>query len=56
MNLSLSWHPPGLDRHSSIELSANNIFDAEARRHSSYLKDEAPLPGRDIRLALRLTI
>jgi iron complex outermembrane receptor protein len=56
VNLSLGWHPPGLDRHSSVELSANNIFDAEARRHASYLKDEAPLPGRDIRLALRLTI
>jgi iron complex outermembrane receptor protein len=56
VNLSLSWHPPGLDRHSASELSANNIFDAIARRHASYLKDEAPLPGRDIRLGRRVGI
>jgi iron complex outermembrane receptor protein len=35
-------------------VQANNIFDVEARRHASFLKDVAPLFGRDIRLSLRV--
>jgi iron complex outermembrane recepter protein len=37
-----------------VVLSANNIFDVEARRHASFLKDFAPLAGRDFRATLRL--
>ena len=33
---------------------AGNLFDVVARRHSSLLKDFAPLAGRDIRLSARL--
>ena len=40
---------PGL----TLALAANNIFDVEARRHSSLLKDYAPLAGRDLRLTAR---
>jgi iron complex outermembrane receptor protein len=40
----------------SITVSANNIFDVEARRHASVLKDYAPLAGRDIRVTARLSI
>jgi iron complex outermembrane receptor protein len=54
VNASASWRPMGADRPTAIVLSLNNIFDVEARRHSSYLKDIAPLPGRDVRLAVRL--
>ncbi len=31
-----------------------NLGDEEARNHVSYLKDVAPLPGRDVSLALRV--
>lgn len=56
VNASLSVKPfKGNDR-TTITLSANNIFDAEARRHASFLKDYAPLAGRDIRLTARLSI
>jgi iron complex outermembrane receptor protein len=34
-------------------VQANNIFDADARRHASFLKDFAPLAGRDVRVTLR---
>ena len=34
-------------------LKANNLFDREARNHSSFLKDIAPLPGRGLMLGLR---
>ncbi len=37
----------------TLGIAANNIFDVVARRHSSLLKDYAPLAGRDIRLTAR---
>lgn len=56
VNTSLSWKPFPDDKTGSLILSANNLFDVEARRHASVLKDHAPLAGRDIRLTLRLTL
>ncbi|MCP1468373.1 iron complex outermembrane receptor protein [Sphingobium sp. OAS761] len=56
VNASLSFKPlPGNDR-TTLMLSANNIFDVEARRHASFLKDYAPLAGRDIRLTARFSL
>ena len=53
VNLSLDWQlwpaQPGL----SVSLQATNLFDVEARRHASLLKDFAPMAGRDLRLAFR---
>lgn len=40
----------------TLMVSANNLFDVEARRAASYLKDFAPLAGRDIRVTLRLSL
>ncbi|MCW3796639.1 TonB-dependent receptor [Sphingomonas sp. BN140010] len=54
VNAELNWRPleqrPGL----TLGLSANNLFDVEARRHSSLLKDYAPLAGRDFRFTARV--
>lgn len=36
-------------------LRGTNLTDEEARVHTSFLKDLAPLPGRDVRLSARLT-
>ncbi|WP_444856699.1 TonB-dependent receptor [Sphingosinicella sp.] len=55
VNASLALHPFGDDNDSSITLSANNIFDVTARRHASFLKDFAPLAGRDFRITARLS-
>ena len=54
VNASLAWRPWGKDRETTVMLSANNIFDVEARRHASFTKDFVPLAGRDIRLSARL--
>ena len=35
-------------------LRGTNLTDQEARNHVSFLKDLAPLPGRDVRLDVRL--
>ena len=37
----------------TIYLKGDNLTNQEARVHSSYIKDEAPLPGRSISLGLR---
>ncbi len=55
-NVEVSWRPWGRDKPLSVLLSANNLFDVNARRHASFLKDYAPLAGRDIRVTLRLEI
>jgi iron complex outermembrane receptor protein len=38
----------------SLLLAGTNLTDELARNHVSYLKDVAPLPGRDVRLTYRL--
>lgn len=55
VNASLSFKP-WEDRKLELLVSANNIFDVVARRHASFLKDFAPLAGRDIRVTARLAL
>ena len=54
-NASLSFKPFGADNDSSLTVSANNVFDVNARRHASFLKDFAPLAGRDFRVTARFS-
>ncbi|QAY75946.1 TonB-dependent receptor [Sphingosinicella sp. BN140058] len=55
VNASVSWQPLAQHPGTSLTVSANNIFDVDARRHASFLKDVAPLAGRDVRLTARLS-
>ncbi|MDX3900379.1 MAG: TonB-dependent receptor [Sphingobium sp.] len=56
VNASLAVKPLAGNDRTSIILSANNIFDVTARRHASFLKDYAPLSGRDIRVTARFSL
>ncbi|MCW2387078.1 iron complex outermembrane receptor protein [Sphingobium sp. B11D3B] len=56
VNAGLTWKPAIANQQVSFSLQANNIFDVEARRHASLLKDYAPLAGRDIRLTVSLAL
>ncbi|MEA3033662.1 MAG: iron complex outerrane recepter protein, partial [Sphingomonadales bacterium] len=56
VNASVSLSPLRAHKELSFTLSANNIFDVDARRHASFLKDFAPLAGRDIRLTARFAL
>ncbi len=56
VNAAFSFRPIADRPETAVVVSANNIFDVDARRHASFLKDFAPLPGRDIRISLRFTI
>ncbi|NTS64579.1 TonB-dependent receptor [Sphingomonas sp. HHU CXW] len=53
VNASVSLRPFGRDNKTTLLLSANNLFDVVARRHASFLKDFAPLAGRDLRATIR---
>ena len=39
----------------AITLRGTNLTDEEARNHTSFLKEDVPLPGRDISLSYRFT-
>ncbi|MEO5774330.1 MAG: TonB-dependent receptor [Sphingomicrobium sp.] len=54
VNAALDWHPFEAKPELTLSLIGNNLFDVEARRHASDLKDYAPLTGRDIRVSARL--
>ena len=55
VNLSAAWRPLANKDVLTLALSANNIFDVNARRHASYTKDFVPLAGRDIRVTARVS-
>ena len=55
VNASLAWHPFAKRRETTVTLSANNLFDVDARRHASFTKDFVPLAGRDLRLSARVS-
>jgi iron complex outermembrane receptor protein len=54
VNASLDWHPFAANPELTLSLAGNNLFDVDARRSTSLLKDFAPLAGRDIRLSARV--
>ena len=52
VNLAATFRPFGNQR-LSLLVQADNVFDAEGRRHASYTKDFVPLPGRNFKVSLR---
>jgi iron complex outermembrane receptor protein len=56
VNASIAIRPFGRDNDTTLLLSANNLFDVVARRHASFLKDFAPLSGRDLRATIRFSL
>jgi iron complex outermembrane receptor protein len=56
VNASIGVHPLPDNRNFSLILSGNNLLDVTARRHASFLKDYAPLAGRDIRVTARFAL
>jgi iron complex outermembrane receptor protein len=54
LNADLQW-TLGVDRGTTYELflRGTNLLDEDARRHTSFLKDELPLPGRNFSAGFR---
>jgi iron complex outermembrane receptor protein len=55
VNAEVNVRPWGNERPLSFAFSANNIFDVVARRSGSFLKDFAPLAGRDFRVTAKVS-
>jgi len=51
VNLSASWRPFA-DKAIAVFAEGHNLTDTEAREHVSFLKDRAPLPGRNFRAGI----
>jgi iron complex outermembrane receptor protein len=52
LTLGLTYQKVLADSEYRIDLKANNLLDEEIRQHTSYVKEQAPQPGRNINLAL----
>ncbi len=55
VNLSAAWRPLG-NQVVTLLVQADNIFDAEGRRHSSFTKEFVPLAGRNFKFTVRSRI
>ena len=51
LNLAAAWRPL-TDRNVTVFAEAKNLTDEEAREHASFLKDIAPMPGRNFRIGV----
>lgn len=54
-NLYLTLRPMGDDDGLSVSLAALNLSNEDARLHPSFLKDVAPLPGRNFKVSVKGT-
>ena len=55
VNAGIAWHMDTAAGNGwEVFLDGSNLLDEEARPHTSFLKDLAPLPGRNLSLGVRL--
>ncbi|MDH5832611.1 TonB-dependent receptor [Luteimonas kalidii] len=55
VNANLAWHlDTASGRALELFVDGNNLLDEEARPHTSFLRDLAPLPGRSVSAGVRL--
>lgn len=53
VDANFNYYLPNLGADTVVFVKANNLTDEEARVHSSFLKNDAPLPGRNISVGIR---
>ena len=55
MNADVRWRLLGVSGHGAraVRSTRRNLGDEEARKHTSFVKDVAPLPGRNYALGVR---
>ncbi len=52
LNAGIAFRPEGEEGALTLRLDGRNLTDEEGRVHASFLKDELPLPGRNIRFSV----
>ena len=55
VNLIMTKDMEICDQLTTFFVRANNVFDEEARVHTSFIKENAPLPGRNFMAGMRFT-
>ncbi len=55
INTAITWRPFSENRNIALLLQGRNLTDEEGRLHSSLLKNEAPIRGREVRLGGSVT-
>ncbi len=50
INTAITWRPFDGNRNVALLLQGRNLTDEEGRLHTSLLKDDAPIRGREVRL------
>ncbi|WP_448211803.1 TonB-dependent receptor [Colwellia sp. MEBiC06753] len=53
LDANFNYYLPTAGADTTLFIKANNITNEEARVHSSFLKNDAPLPGRNISVGIR---
>lgn len=53
LDANVSYYLDLFDQQLAVYLKGQNLTDEDARVHTSFLKDKAPLPGRSIGLGIR---
>jgi iron complex outermembrane receptor protein len=53
VDMSISYNLPISNHNIEVYLKGNNLTDTEARVHTSFLKDLAPRPGRNLSIGVR---
>jgi len=46
----------GNEREATISFFAKNLLDEVARNHSSFVKNEVPLPGRNLGVKIQVSL
>lgn len=54
VNAAVNYYVDAFDSEVVLFVKANNLTDKEARVHASFIKDDAPLPGRSFVLGARV--
>ena len=54
LNIQLGYTLEGQAANYSIFVRGANLLNEEARRHTSFLKDRAPLPGRSAMVGMHV--
>lgn len=55
INAALTWRPFSENRNVALLLQGRNLTDEQGRLHTSMLKDQAPIRGREVRLGGSVT-
>ncbi len=55
LNLYFTWRPFPENQNVVFQLAGENLGNVTGRRHSSFTKDFAPLPGRNVRATVRVS-